>query len=414
MPLPTLTCPAATFDGYAMRIASLVLLLLVGLPIRAGAQGVTARLENSLTKVQDALGETFARALPLPSASAGVSYAFDPATGNFQRESSTFGQVYLDRADTLGARRVNLSFAYQYVQLEELDGKSADDLRDPTPIYLPGKAGAIEFSHLRVAASVHSFLFAGTYGITDDLEVSIAVPIEYSHLIADANLRVAGLRAADQSPFMQRVAADDTTQAVGVGDVFLRLKYRVVDTGPIHVAAGLLLRLPSGSQADLQGIGFFEVTPRLIASTRIFELAPWARLQGHLNAGVGLDTQDVGASEARWGMGLDWGITDDVTAAVAFLGRNQFARVAPPGFFDFPRCPVADLVTCATTQGARGGTAPLFGLSGDRPDYYDISIGGRGALWRDTVFAFVNVVVPLNDGFVRTAPIPLAGIEATF
>ena len=377
-----------------------------------------------------------------------MSYAFDPATGNFQRESSTFGQVYLDRADTLGARRVNLSFAYQYVQLEELDGKSADDLRDPTPIYLPGRAGAIEFSHLRVAASVHSFLFAGTYGITDDLEVSIAVPIEYSHLIADANLRVAGLRAADQSPFMQRVAADDTTQAVGVGDIFLRVKYRVVDTGPIHVAAGLLLRLPSGSQENLQGIGFFEVTPRVIASNfygnlstvcdnaqvrryfgviidsarvgiskpdpRIFELAPWARLQGHLNAGVGLDTQDVGASEARWGMGLDWGITDDVTAAVAFLGRNQFARVAPPGFFDFPRCPVADLVTCATTQGARGGTAPLFGLSGGRPDYYDISIGGRGALWRDTVFAFVNVVVPLNDGFVRTAPIPLAGIEATF
>ena len=106
---PSLTCPAATFDGYAMRLASLALLLLVGLPIRAGAQGVTARLENSLTKVQDALGETFARALPLPSASAGVSYAFDPATGNFQRESSTFGQVYLDRADTLGARRVNLS-----------------------------------------------------------------------------------------------------------------------------------------------------------------------------------------------------------------------------------------------------------------------------------------------------------------
>jgi hypothetical protein len=117
---------------------------------------------------------------------------------------------------------------------------------------------------------------------------------------------------------------------------------------------------------------------------------------------------------AAQGIGLDWGITEHVTAAVAFLGRNQFARVAPAGFFDFPRCPGASLVTCATTQAARDGTQPLFGLSGARPDYYDISIGGRGALWRDTLFAFVNVVVPLNDGFVRTAPIPLAGIEATF
>jgi hypothetical protein len=62
----------------------------------------------------------------------------------------------------------------------------------------------------------------------------------------------------------------------------------------------------------------------------------------------------------------------------------------------------------------RGGTAPLFGLSGARPDYYDLSIGGRGSVWRDTVFAFVNVVLSLNDGFVRTDPIPAIGVEATF
>ena len=96
------------------------------------------------------------------------------------------------------------------------------------------------------------------------------------------------------------------------------------------------------------------------------------------------------------------------------LGRNQFARVAPAGFFDFPRCQTQNLLLCATDQSVRGGTSPLFGLSGGRPDYYDISIGGRGAVWRDTVFAFVNVVVPLNDGFVRTEPIPLVGVEATF
>ena len=72
------------------------------------------------------------------------------------------------------------------------------------------------------------------------------------------------------------------------------------------------------------------------------------------------------------------------------------------------------MVTCATTAAARDGKAPIFGLSGARPDYYDISVGGRGAVWRDTLFVFANVLVPLNDGFVRTAPIPLVGVEATF
>jgi hypothetical protein len=42
-----------------------------------------------------------------------------------------------------------------------------------------------------------------------------------------------------------------------------------------------------------------------------------------------------------------------------------------------------------------------------------LSIGGRAGLWRDTVFGFVNVAIPLNDAFVRTAPIPMIGLEVT-
>ncbi|MFN8644972.1 MAG: hypothetical protein U0802_26110 [Candidatus Binatia bacterium] len=87
--------------------------------------------------------------------------------------------------------------------------------------------------------------------------------------------------------------------------------------------------------------------------------------------------------------------------------------MAPEGTFTVPRCK-SDLVTCASDPSVRMGNQQLYGLSGDRPDYYDFSIGGRGALWRDTIFGFVNVAIPLNDGFVRTAPIPLVGLEATF
>ena len=64
--------------------------------------------------------------------------------------------------------------------------------------------------------------------------------------------------------------------------------------------------------------------------------------------------------------------------------------------------------------GSRLGTAPLFGLTGDRPDYYDMSIGGRASVWRDMVIAFANVVVPLNDAGVRTGVIPLVGVEVAF
>jgi len=395
-----------------MRLAVLLLLVAIARPV--AAQSLQSRVEGTLDQVADLLGQTFGRSVPLPAASAGVSYAFDPATGNFRREPSTFGQVYLDRADTLGARRLNVSFAYQFVQLDEISRQEADDLRDPTPIPINGKLGAIAFDQLRIEASVHYFLFGLTYGVTEDLDVSVAVPVEYSNLFVGAKLRAAAVSAETGELVRFAAAPEDPMHPLGVGDLMLRAKYRLLEQRDVHVAAGLLLRIPTGDEGDLQGIGFFEVTPGLLASTRIFEPAPWARLQGHLNAGVGFDTDDVGASEARWGIGLDWGMTEHVTAAIAFLGRNQFARVAPPGFFDFRRCPNANLVTCATTQSARDGNEPLFGLSGDRPDYYDFSIGGRGGIWRDTVFLFANLVVPLNDGAVRTRPIPLIGVEATF
>jgi hypothetical protein len=400
--------------GRRLRQGLLLLLLAAALPRPAAAQGLVSRLEGSLRQVQDLLGQTFSRSVPLPSASAGVSYVFDPATGNFQREPATFGQVYLDRADTLGARRVNVSFAYQFVELDEIGGQEADDLRDPTPIPLNGRLGALAFDQLRLEGSVHQFLFALTYGLTEDLDVSVAVPIEYSNLFVGAKVRAAAVSSETMQLERATITPEEAQHPLGVGDLMLRAKYRVLERRDVDVAAGLLLRIPTGTESDLQGLGFLEVTPSLLASTRVFEPAPWARLQGHVNAGVGFDTDDVGASEARWGIGLDWNMTEHVTAAVAFLGQNQFARVAPPGFFDFRRCPNANLVTCATTQSVRDGNAPLFGLSGDRPDYYDFSVGGRGAVWRDTVFLFANLVVPLNDGAVRTRPIPLIGVEATF
>lgn len=393
-----------------MRSLVLVVLLFAA---PAFAQNVARRLDAAVQLVEGVLAESFARSLPLPSASAGVSYAFDPVTGNFQREPVTFGQIYLDRADPLGARRWNVSFAYTYTRLDALDGHDAEDLRDPDPIPVRGKQLAIAFPRLAIDAAVHQFLFSGTYGVTENLDVSLAIPIAYSDLAVAADFRVGGVSATTGAYFQRPFDVSGHEGPVGVGDVMLRAKYRVLETRPADVAGALFLRLPSGSQDDLQGIGFVEVAPTLLVSTRRFEPRRWARLQGHLNASVGFNAEDVADSQAQWGVGLDWGVGDAVTFAVAVLGRNQFARVAPPGFFVFPRCQ-STLRTCATSQLARNGSAPLFGLSSGRPDYYDVSVGGRAGVWRDTVFLFANVAIPLNDGFVRTDPIPLVGVEATF
>jgi hypothetical protein len=222
---------------------------------------------------------------------------------------------------------------------------------------LPDKALAFQFSELDVDIALHEFLFALTYGFTDDLEATIAVPLEDSDLALAGSLAAVGVRAADGSVVAAEERVEDRSDLVGVGDVLLRAKYRFLGGGPVRLAGSLLLRLPTGDEDDFQGVGFLEVAPGLLVSTRSFEPASWARLQGHLNASVGLDTEDVDASEARWGIGVDWGITEGLTAAVGVLGRHQFARVAPPGFFDFPRSATLSATAAPAPHRAAGRCA---------------------------------------------------------
>jgi outer membrane putative beta-barrel porin/alpha-amylase len=397
-----------------VRLGLLVLLILAVVGSTAvHAQNVAARIGDTIDGLSDTVAATFARSVPLPSASAGVQYVFDPATGNFQRSPTTFGQVYLDRADPLGKGQMNVSVSYAYLELDTVDGKPANDLRDSAPIPAAGKQAALTIPSFGVRAAVHQMLLAFTYGFTDDLEASIALPLVYSDLGARAEIGFAFVSKKTGLLKQLHLSVNGPDTPFGQGDLLLRSKYRFFHDGPVHLAYGLLLRIPTGDEEAFQGIGFFEVTPSLLASTRVFEPASWARLQAHLNAGAGFDAEDVASSEIRWGLGLDWGFTEQVTAAVAVLARHPLARVAPAGALTFNRC-TAGLVTCATSQDVRRGSAPLFGLSSGRFDYYDLSLGGRGGLWRDTLFAFVNVIVPLNDGFVRTEPIPIIGLEATF
>jgi len=154
-----------------VRLGLLVLLILAVVGSTAvHAQNVAARIGDTIDGLSDTVAATFARSVPLPSASAGVQYVFDPATGNFQRSPTTFGQVYLDRADPLGKGQMNVSVSYAYLELDTVDGKPANDLRDSAPIPAAGKQAALTIPSFGVRAAVHQMLLAFTYGFTDDLE----------------------------------------------------------------------------------------------------------------------------------------------------------------------------------------------------------------------------------------------------
>jgi len=390
-------------------------LFLLALATSSFAQGIGSlerRLNAAGARIDELLATSVSRSIPLIAASAGVTYAFDPLTGTFAREPAIVGQLYLERADPIGRRKFNLNVSYQYVSLASLEGQEASDLQDPLPIRIDSPVvPAVRIQRLDASANLHEFALSATYGLTDDIDANVTLPIIYRNIATTLNADAAAI--IDGVPV--RVVAPpivNEDQGASVGDMAVRARWRFLERDTLHAAAGLVLRLPTGD--EFVGTDAVEVNPRLYASTRSFQPARWARLQGHLNLGMDFDTDDFGDSEGRWGLGLDWGVTEGLTAAIAVLGRHAVERLAPEGFFDFPRCGPS-LAACATDPaGSRLPPSPLFGITGDRPDYYDFSLGGRVNLWRDTVIGFVNVLVPLNDPGVRSKAIPLVGVEATF
>lgn len=384
-----------------IRLVALTVLVLGA--ATAGAESFRGTMARSpITRATgNALAQTIGRSLPVTSASPGVTFTFDPASGAFVRDTEILGQLLLERARPIGRGRFNVNVSYQYVALDTIDGEDLDHLSDTNgQIREPGTGGRARFTipRFRLSLVTNQVTTNVTYGITDDLEVNLAIPLIQSDLSTGFTLRQT---AGSSDLRFQRKTIDGSH--FGIGDIFLRAKYRFLTGRWGDVAAGLVLRAPAGSKDDFQGTGDWEVTPAFYASTRQIPLGGPFRAQGYLNAGIDLNAGSVDDSEARFGVGIDLAIAERVTLGVAFLGREPFARSSAPGTFDLVR-----------GGPGRARTAPIFGIDGGRPSYYDVAVGGRVSIWRDSLYAFGNVIVPLNDDGFRSNVIPLVGLEYTF
>jgi hypothetical protein len=339
----------------------------------------------------DALAESIGRSLPVTAASAGITFRFDKATHAFERETEILGQLFLERPRPLGRNKWNVSLSYQWVHVDRVDGAALDDLSDTRFIRDPIEPSDFIFRQFDVDLTTHQVTTSVTYGATDDLDLNLTLPVLESRLT---------VRALAVNQFGRSLRARRHGSALGVGDMFLRAKQRFLSGRFGDLAAGLVVRVPTGEQDDFQGTGDWETSPMLYAATPAWRLTPALAAQAYANGGVELNADDVDRSHGRFGAGIDVRLGERATVAIAFLGREAFAGIARPGSFDVAR--------------ADGGRAPFLGLERDRVSTYELSLGGRVNLWRDTVFGFVNVLLPLNDDGFRSDVIPLVGFEAAF
>jgi hypothetical protein len=349
--------------------------------------------------------------LPLASASAGavvVYHAGVPETFN------NLGPILTDRAQTVGKRRLFIGVTASQFVFTDVDGLSLKSLPFAfvATAYQPGTNTVVsntyttEQTNLRF--KINQFIAVGTYGLTNRVDMSVIVPVEYVSLGATTQHSTSYTVNSQNQLVLGPYSNPDSYSAgtaSGVGDIIVNGKGEIWAGERATVAVGMNLRTPSGDDLNLLGSGAWGFTPYVVYSY-LAKLSPHAKIGYEWNTKTELNNPN-GASAGnkvlpggmQYDFGADWAMSRKATLAADILGSQ---------FLNTP-----ELIE--GTVSVSGVSTPLP-ASGSGITSYTINNGSVGVKWnpvRNLVLS-VNGLFQLRNTGLRSRPTPLVGISYKF
>jgi hypothetical protein len=387
---------------------------------------------NSFGPINAEIGVQLSQ-VPLASPVSGFIFA-----NGVMQEATSFGPVLADRAETLGKRKIFIGASYEYFDFDKADSVNLKSFgavfqheAEPTicatfpttpclngePIY----TNDIVATQNRIDIKVHQVTMVGTYGLSDKLDVSLALPIVGVRVGMTSNATIYNFepppvnhtfapvtdnpRETYISPFNAILTNSDS--ATGVGDLRLRGKYVAWRDAKEKsaVAVGLDLRLPTGDAYKFTGSGTWGLRPFVIYSYS-------ARISPHASAGFEGNGNSVLAGTVTsqpvtkaqlpnvfsYSAGADASIRRWIGLSGDFIGTSLLnaARIKNSTYTDFVGNTHANLNTFTSTV-----------------NQANISLGAKV---RPVARLLItgNVLFRLNDAGLHFKPSPLIGVSYVF
>jgi hypothetical protein len=391
---------------------------------------------------------------PLGSSSGGFTYTLDAATGAIAPASPSFGPSFAERALTIGRGKFNAGFQYQHVEYDSFENVPLDGQQlifvlqhndccpagnnNPTGVgnTVPAFEGDLVETRVSLKVKTDTTVAFANYGITNALEVGVAVPIIRNDLQVGGRSTILRLSTGDQ-PLIHSwnglgSAVKDVPMrggsASGIGDILVRGKYLFV---PGILGGEVDLRLPTGDEANLLGAGGAQTHVMLIASASRMSFAPHVNLgyvfsNGSVSSEVtDLELPNVTGSAAIAGIshpnidlsipdeftytgGFDWAASRRVTIAADVIGRTmrdvkRFATA--DSTFPYRTTDTGPVLTATRQQMNITGTKNL-----------NLLLGAAGAKVNigTNLLLTANVLFPLSDGGLKPKVTPVVGLDYAF
>jgi len=393
---------------------------------------------------------------PFGSSSGGFTYTYDPALGTFSRSSESFGPLFAERALTIGRERSSLGVAYQrstydtfegknlrqreinfYIQHTDCCGKTQNGTQVSDGSLLnPAFEGDLIEAALSLELSTDTVVFSATYGLTDRLDLGVAVPLVAVDMSASIRARIQRLATA-ANPDLHVFEGDNPDEhtfsesghATGLGDILLRAKYNFLTRKGGGLAAAIDVRTPTGDENNLLGNGALQAKLYGIASIAFGKLSP------HFNGGYTGSTRGAfpGVSlnnEWNYTAGFDLAASPRLTLIMDVIGRSirdQGRLVEADRIFDFVEAGPGG--TGGTGGGGGGGggggTAPPVTRPVEHatrrefrlePGNLNLAIGNTGVRFNPfrKLLVSANLLFALTDAGLRDRVTPVISVDYAF
>ena len=386
-------------------------LSLAGSPGAHGMHFIPSESETNQVLLQFFKNSIAASVASFPLSSTAGSETFVFVAGVPTPTSTTLGPIFAERAQTLGRGRVNAGVNVSRLRFDEIRGVGVEDLQftfihdnvgDTTLLGDRTVENDLLVLSLNLDIEAETYAFYATFGLTDWLDLSVAVPIvdieiqgkstavvQPSTFESDSALHF--FAGTPRDPVLQQNKTE-TGGATGIGDIAARVKVHVARSENWDLGILGEVRAPTGREEDFLGTGDINAKGLFIASARLGDFGP------HANIGFEYRGSSIDQNEVEIIAGFDQGLADWATLAVDLLaafkvGDKQIA-FPEPVTFDLP-----------FRRTVRRTNIPDI-----RDDVIDGSMGFKFRTGAGLVI-ITNVLVPLNDGGLRSSPIPTLGVE---
>jgi hypothetical protein len=360
----------------------------------------------------------------LPIAAPVAAFVF---SGGVITPINNFGPVLTNRAETVGRNKLFVSLSYQYFNFDKADGVNLKNFgvvftHEPEPaVCASSPAGCLDGEPIytrdviatqnRIDLKVHQFTLVGTYGITDKIDLSLAVPILNIRMAMTSFATIFNFELPPQHQFAHakdpfNMQFSDSGYSFGMGDITLRTKYLARKREKNSIAMGVDFRLPTGDANNFLGSGTWGFRPFVIDSMRLGRVNPHATL-GFEGNGSTVLAGDVTSNPVTkehlpnlftYTVGADGSIADKIGLSADFIGGSLLhaSKIKTITIADFRGNPHNDISTAFATI-----------------NLASIAVGAKYNPFGNVLIT-INGLFRLNDAGLHSKPVPLFGLSYMF